>query len=316
MSKRRRSASVSDDGDDDAMDAGDDIPKRRRPPLRPPTSPSASKTTPRPKAHDLGRLLASFEKPALLSILLDIAKDDEHMAESIYTLLPTPSVEHAISTLHSFDARVRAALPASTAGVRDQYVWSRVRGILVELVSELAWFIPLFSMTPRVSQTEPLHPSTTFAFLHAATACMLRIVRVLPPDPVASYRRAHASTLLKTYQQSVAPAPDTRDTMAHAVFPMLLREWQAWLDALDAAVNQQARMFGQDAILTWERGLALLGTQTASRGASEHAMRAAMDDAVAQLRTSIGWLTRPAHCTSWLATPPPPAACAMDVGDE
>lgn len=322
LAKRRRSPSVSEVvEDDEAMDASEDIPKRRRASSRSPahdaatSSPSLGKSPPRVKAHDLGRLLASFEKPALLSILLDLAKDDEHMAERIYTRLPTPSVEHAISTLHQYEARVRAALPTSTTGVRDQYVWSRVRGILSELLSELAWFVPLFSMTPRASHTEPLHPSTTFAFLHAATACMLRIVRTLPQDAAASYRRVHADTLLKTFQQSVAPAPDARDVMAHAIFPMLLREWQAWLSALDAAVNQHARMFGQDAILTWERGLTSLGTQTPSRGASEHAMRAAMDDAVAQLRTSIGWLMRSAHRTPWLAAPSF-AACAMDVGDE
>ena len=327
MSKRRRSASASDIAADDVgMESVEDMPKRRRGALHehddaasPSTSASAATSSAKLPSRDLGRLLATYEKPVLLSMLLDLAKEDQRIAERIYTRLPTPSVDHAMATLQTLEARVRAAIPTSTSAatqVRDQYIWSRVRTVLAELVSELACLIPLFSMTPRSETSEALHPSTTFAFLHAATNCALRIVRMLPADTVSSFKHINGGTLLRSFQQSLSPVPDAREPFAYTIFPMLLREWQAWLNAIDAAVNQHARIFGQDAILAWERGLASLGTGAlSSRGANEHAMRAMMDDTVMQMHTRIGWLVQPAHRASWLVTPNG-CSSAMDEGDE
>ena len=328
--KRRRSFSSDDDTLDKAgADSQDELTKRRRGSVYERgllndvgAGPSTAKDA--LKSHDLGRLLASFDKQALLSLLLDLAKQDG-MADRIYTLLPTPSVDHAVSALQAYEARIRTALPTSTSvTVRDQYVWSRVRTVLSELVSELACLVPLFSILPRRDDAEPPHPSTTFAFLQGATSCMLRIARMLPPDPV-SFKHVRASSLLKTYQQSLSSAPDVRDLLAHTIFPMLLREWQAWLDAIDVAVNEHARMFGQEAILAWERGMASLGSSTSpSHGSTEQAMRAVMDDAAAHMQSSIGWLAASAHRASWLYTPSSSSLpaygasnmSAMDMGDE
>ena len=327
VSKRRRSSSASDIATDDVgMESAEDVPKRKRGALHmlddtasPSTSASATTSSAKLPSRDLGRILAAYEKPVILSLVLDLAKEDERLAERIYTRLPTPSVDHAMATLQTLEARVRAAIPTSAsavAQVRDQYIWSRVRTVLAELVSELACLIPLFSMTPRSETSEAVHPSTAFTFLHAATSCALRVVRMLPADTVSLFKHVNGGTLLRSFQQSLTPVPDAREPFASTIFPMLLREWQAWLHAIDAAVNQHARIFGQDAILAWERGLASLGTgAVASRGANEHAMRAMMDDTAAQMHTCIGWLVQPAHRTSWLVTP---SGCssAMDEGDE
>lgn len=327
ISKRRRSSSASDFAANDiGMESVEDVPKRRRGDLHehddialPSTSASVPASSAKLPSRDLGRLLAAYEKPVILSMLLDLAKEDDCIAERIYTRLPTPSVDHAMATLQTLEARIRAAIPTSTSAatqVRDQYIWSRVRTVLAELVSELACLIPLFSMTPRSETSEAVHPSTAFTFLHAATSCVLRIVRILPADTVSSFKHVNGGTLLKSFQQSLSPVPDAREPFAYTIFPMLLREWQAWINAIDAAVNHHARIFGQDAILAWERGLSCLGTgAVSSRGANEHAMRAMMDDTAAQMHTCIGWLVQPTHRASWLVASNG-CSSAMDEGGE
>ena len=78
---------------------------------------------------------------------------------------------------------------------------------------------------------------------------------MLPADTVSLFKHVNGGTLLRSFQQSLTPVPDAREPFASTIFPMLLREWQAWLHAIDAAVNQHARSVAQDSILAWERGL-------------------------------------------------------------
>ena len=138
VSKRRRSSSASDIATDDVgMESAEDVPKRKRGALHvlddaasPSTSASAPASSAKLPSRDLGRILAAYEKPVILSMLLDLAKEDECIAERIYTRLPTPSVDHAMATLQTLETRVRAAIPTSASTVtqvRDQYIWSRVR---------------------------------------------------------------------------------------------------------------------------------------------------------------------------------------------
>ena len=308
LSKRRRSSSDVDLDDEPELEAMDEQPKRRRPVRPAPTDGSHR----RANGGDLGRWLATLDRPALLGMLLELAKDHS-TAERMYTLLPTPSVDNALAALHSLETRLRHMLPtAATPGqVREQYVLSRVRTCLLELSSELMQYIPLFSLAQRSDARAPTHPSTTFAFLLGATQCMLRIAHVLPSDDVPGKVHLHDS-LLTTYSASAPASRDARDTLAHAIFPALLREWTFWLVTIDAQVNQEARIYGQDLVHTWARGLAQLGSTAGASGATETAMRVAMDQAASQMHSSIGWLAGPSHRSAW---PAAGGAHAMDEGD-
>jgi len=282
-----------------------ELPKRRRP-VRP------APTDHQRRAGDLGRWLAMLDRPALLSMLLELAKDPS-TAERMYTLLPTPSVDNALAALHALETRLRHMLPtaAMPGQVREQYVLSRARTCLIELSSELMQYIPLFSLASCSDTREPTHPSTTFAFLLGATQCMLRIAHMLPSEDVPGKVHIH-DTILTTYTASAPASQDARDTLAHAIFPALLREWTFWLVTIDAQVNQEARIYGQDLVHTWARGLAQLGSTSNSSGATETAMRVAMDQAASQMHSSIGWLAGPSHRAAW---PTGGNVHAMDEGD-
>lgn len=281
----------------------DDLPKRRRP-----ARPAPIESRKRAAGGDLGRWLATLDRPALLSMLLELAKDST-TAERMYTLLPTPSVDTALAALHALEARLRHLLPtAATPGqVREQYVLSRVRSCLIELSSELMQWMPFFSL----AASEPTHPSTAFAFLLGATQCMLRVAHMLPADGVPAKAQLH-DTILATYTALAPTSRDARDTLAHAIFPALLREWTLWLVHVDAQVNQEARMYGQDIVQTWARGLAQLGSSDHACGATEMAMRVAMDQAASHMHASIGWLAGPASRPAWSTAV---HAHAMDEGD-
>lgn len=272
--KRRRSES---DEDIPFAPADDEAAKRRRP--------AAARADDTRLRADLGRLLASLDRPALLSLVLDLTSDAA-VAERAYTLLPTPSLESVEACLEAFEARVRASLPLAPGAVRESYVWPRMRGVLAELATELDSFVPLFSPAPRSHERDLPHPATTFAFLHLATLRALRIARLLPSSGRA--RRPCAATPLRTYE-SALHAPDARDAVATHVLPVLLREWEHWQCAVDHAVNQEGRIYSQDTVVGWERLLATLGAERANP--TEQAVRAALDVLVAQMSACIGWLT-------------------------
>lgn len=308
LSKRRRSSSDVDVDDEPETEVMDELPKRRRPVRSASSDPSPRRAT----GGDLGRWLATLDKPALLGMLLELAKDAP-TAERMYTLLPTPSVDDALAALHSLEIRLRQMLPTSAlpGQVREQYVLSRVRSCLVELYAALMQYMPLFSLASRDEAREPIHPTTTFAFLLGATQCMLRVAHALPSDEVLGKVHIH-DTLLSTYTASAPASRNAADTLAHAIFPALLREWTVWLITVDVQVNQEARMYGQDVVQTWARGLAQLRSPSSSHGTTEAAMHVAMEQAASQMHSSIGWLAGPSHRPTWHSSS---HAHAMDEGD-
>lgn len=267
-----------------------------------------------PQGAEVGKLLASLDKPALLAILHQLMSRSDALADDIYTLLPTPSLESVEHALDAAEARIRHAIPMaplSAAHVRDQYVWSRVRTSLGELASDVRGYVALFSLNPDASQRdarehEPMHPATTFSFLHATTLRMLRIARMLPHDDQNGPTEKKGDTLDALYASALPPralAADAPNTIATTILPALLREWEHWLRAVDHAVNQAGRMYGQEVVVGWERGLASLGTHSAVLGAArtpeEAALRSVMNHAAQRMHSALGWLAGPAHRPAW-----------------
>lgn len=270
----RAAKRTRDDDDDDnnggaePIDEDMDEPKRRRAHRRP--APSI----------DLGRALAALDRPALLALLHGLIADDEAIAARVYTRLPTPSLESASAQLDAAEAQLRSVLPAAGTA-REQYVWSRARAPLAELASAMAGLIPLFVAS---AAREPVHPATTFAFLHMVTLRTLHLERLLPPGEPALRGRTLADMVPRR------AAPDSPDALASMMFPALVREWEHWLAAIDAAVNYEGRIFGHDVVAAWMRGLAALGAAHDAAVPVEGAMRAVLGALGARLHAALGWL--------------------------
>lgn len=336
--------------------------KRRRAAVPPATSPSAgatdeasrrapvahgehrrgartSRTHMPPRDVDLGKLLASLDKPALLSLLHRLATDDAALSQRIYTLMPSPSLEGVSAVLDASEARMRAVLPAQ-ATAREPYVWLRVRSALAELAGEVLSLLPLFSVAQAsgdAAPREPPHPATAFAFLITVTQRMLAVARLLPSDvsgvtsaaaPSERSRRHDQVAALDALFLSLLPprlaARDSPDALSSRVFPALFREWEHWLRAVDTAVNRDGRMYGQEVVLSWQRALAALGTGRSTpddmaANPRDAAVRTVMDQIGARMTHALGWLTGPAACrpaSSLLSDAPVPPALAMDEAEE
>ncbi|WFC95428.1 hypothetical protein MBRA1_002076 [Malassezia brasiliensis] len=260
------------------------------------------------QSAEVGKLLASLDKPALLSLLHELMQGNEELTERIYTLLPTPSLESVEHALDAAEAKVRAAIPLASANsavpIRDQYIWSRVRTSLAELASEMTSYSSVFSL--RHARNGTVHPATAFTFLHLATMRMIRILRLLPHTdfaPQSVSRKDHERLEMLFVHALPDAAKHSPNTVVHTILPALLRDWDDWLRAMDHGVNQEGRMYGQEVVTSWERGVASLGTTSTTLGASrsveEQLLRATMDQALQQMHAALGWLTGPAHRPAW-----------------
>lgn len=324
MTKRRRNSPEMDgpldevpthsvDDADEDMEALPQRSKRRRPSHTRAVEMDVAHASPRDGA-DVGKLLAALDKPTLLSLLHTLMSRNEGLAECIYTLIPTPSLESVGHALDALESKLRSILPTTAPGapgyVRDEYVWSRARTTLAELAADIAGYTPFFSVRPgalqRPGTAEEPHPATAFSFLHATTMRLIRIGRMLPQDHEALAADKHAQATLEGMYTSLLPprlrGGDTPGILAH-IFLSLLREWEAWLHAVDCGVNQEGRMYGQEVVVGWERGLAALCTHSttlgASRNATETALRRTLDCGAERLHLAVGWLAGSAHRPVW-----------------
>ncbi|WFC99889.1 hypothetical protein MYAM1_002635 [Malassezia yamatoensis] len=265
---------------------------------------------------EVGKLLASLDKPALLSLLHSLMQQNQELADQIHTLLPTPSLESIEHALDAAEHKIQAALPVTTANpsvpIREEYVWSRVRTPLAELASEIASYASLFQL-PKSSQGN-MHPATAFTFLLMTTLRMIRILRLLPHESTSPHNTQFAESLSRKLSEHRMDQlferllPDggkiTRNTVVHTILPALLRDWDTWLRTVDYSVNQQGRIYGQDAVISWQRGLASAGIASSTLGSSrseeEYALRCVMDGAALHMYSTIGWLTGSSHRSPWV----------------
>lgn len=331
MQKRRRSSPEEDESIEETPVADDDmdmatsplLSKRRRASsgrMSDETRVRPQRTPQRAQGAEVGKLLgmsndadaASLDKPALLSVLHQLMQGSDELTERIYTLLPTPSLESVEHALDAAEAKIRASLPLASANsaapIRDQYVWSRVRTSLAELAADVASYSSLFSM--HNARNESLHPATTFSFLFMTTQRMIRLLRLLPhAEQTSGLVSKKGDERLDTLFENALPGggKNSPNTIVYTILPSLLRDWNYWLRVVDHAVNDEGRMYGQEVVMGWERGLASLGlsspTLGAPRSAEEQALRATLDHAATQMHTALGWLTGPPNRPVWSFAP-------------
>ncbi|GAA5856379.1 hypothetical protein JCM8547_008712 [Rhodosporidiobolus lusitaniae] len=196
---------------------------------------------------DLGKALASLDKPSLLTIFSKLLTTSPHLASTISSLLPTPSLSTILDALTSLERSVFSALPTG-AFLRDDYIWSRVRVSLEEYVAESRRFLGLFVPTHAsagsagTSEDDLTHPSTAFQFLHALTSSLLRLEAAFP----SSSSPSSTSFASPSSSSSASPSP----LQAHLT-PLLLNAWHLFLTRLSSSINTSGRLFPHPLILSW-----------------------------------------------------------------
>ncbi|SNX83209.1 uncharacterized protein MEPE_01915 [Melanopsichium pennsylvanicum] len=147
---------------------------------------------------DIGKMLASMDKPSLLSMLSSLLTQskDATLPAQILSLLPTPSLDSVESSLDELEKAIRSAVPfvADGSSVRQEYTWSRLRAPVAAFVDAALGYLPFFvteldsereqrlkERDPRLqADREEVHPATTFTFLLMITSRVLRIEAMLP----------------------------------------------------------------------------------------------------------------------------------------
>ncbi|GAA5892094.1 hypothetical protein JCM8208_001432 [Rhodotorula glutinis] len=302
--RRRRSASPGMSSDDD--DSRRAAPSLRA--IRPIQSASAKRarkgsTQGEPASSlpsgaavvgDLGKALASLDKPALLNVFSRLLSTNPQLASTISALLPTPSLSTILDSLASLERAVVAATP-SGAFSRDEYIWSRVRVPLEEFVTEskrfLALFVPAQAPMGPIAEEDLAHPSTAFQFLDTLTHALLHLEAVLPASPSSSS------------PTSSSTAATTNPLASHLV-PLTLNAWHQFLSRLSSAVNDQGKVLPTSTVRTWFDRLddacgasgpaaaapSLFGAPRGGVSRGESQVRRAMDGVRERARREIGWL--------------------------
>ena len=159
-------------------------------------------------------------------------------------------------------------------GLRDEYVWTRMRGPLEEYVTEARHFLAIFC--PTAAATDPSaptptddtqHPTTTFSFLVTLTASVRRVEAVLPRGCMARQNRT--------------------DPLSAHLQPALFNHWNLFATRIAAAVNTHGRMLSAEAVRTWFRQLDdLVGHDPHADAVSQRALEALRERFV----RDIGWI--------------------------
>jgi hypothetical protein len=194
---------------------------------------------------------ATLPPQSLLPILTNLVSSHPALKPVILSLIPSPSLDTAISALAAAANKLRDAYPyaqpqsqnvsfgfgsgGSSFGMSDTYIRGRIRPAVAEFsstaLSYLSYFTPSTSSSPASSSapsaTKTPHPSDTFTLLHTLAVHIHRF----PPT---------TRSLLGTETTLLA---------------RLDKEWENWVNRVDAWVNREGRMFGEETVRGWERGL-------------------------------------------------------------
>lgn len=302
---------------------------------------------------DIGKMLASMDKPSLLSMLssLLLQSKDATLPAQILSLLPTPSLDSVESSLDDLEKAIRSAIPfvADGSSARHEYTWSRLRAPIAAFVDAALGYLPFFvteldsdreqrlrERDPRLqADREEVHPATTFTFLLMITNRILRIEALLPSVTKSSLAfnlftassqqtsfgfggvTSAPTSPIKASGMNASDAYDKHSNLAHmlgtefaspsspdalmtVLMPAILKQWTTLLHRLDKAVNGDGRMFSQEVVLNWARGLEATGTaalngyngvkKDADTKPEELLVRKAMDEVRNRLERDLAWL--------------------------
>ena len=135
-----------------------------------------------------------------------------------------------------------------TAGMREEYILSRLRPHVQDFVSACFSYLPYFSYSEVVSLSE--HGATQPAPHVESHASALQTQHKDRSHPSETYLFLQTLTTHAISQPSL-----TQSALLPLLLPRLIVEWRAWVDRVDQVVNREGGMFGQETVRSWERGL-------------------------------------------------------------
>ncbi|GAA93716.1 uncharacterized protein L969DRAFT_96104 [Mixia osmundae IAM 14324] len=217
--------------------------------------------------QDLSTSLQSLTKPALLRVLEQLIKQQPQLSVVVSSLLPFPTIESVQASLDDLERAVASAIPLSfakgkqrshdrststsrtTNGIRDDYIWSRVRTSLEAYIVEVARLLDTFfpaipnddseAWSPRITQAIAQHPSTQFGFLYSLTLSVRKLEAVLPVSQA----------------QASSSRGATQDPLSRRLLPDLFAHWRNFECRIGQQVNEQGKLLAASIIQTWFRQL-------------------------------------------------------------
>ncbi|WVR05997.1 hypothetical protein IAU60_003025 [Kwoniella sp. DSM 27419] len=193
-------------------------------------------------ALDVGVLLASLPATAHLSILVDLLRAQPSLSSTVLAHIPRLELRDCIRELDVRMERVqRVAGSGTQASSASQLAvdrrWERVRGDVESFCHTAATYIRYITSAnykQAFTDTDALFP-----FLHAITAHVRPLLRLVPPSAPSS----------------------------HPVFElaqMILSVWNNWISSISLDVNENGGMFPYSTVSNWADAFeALTSTKTA-----------------------------------------------------
>ncbi|KZT44548.1 hypothetical protein SISSUDRAFT_976526 [Sistotremastrum suecicum HHB10207 ss-3] len=252
---------------------------------------------------DLGVLLASLPQESLLPLLTSLIQAQPSLKQLVLSLMPRPTLEHALNALNQAAAKLKHAYPYSNSSppvastsfgfggggprlsssmsstssshshpqsqmggsMRDSYVLSRIRPHLSEFMSTVMSYLPFFIL----SQPTPSTGQSLAAHREK-----------VHPNETFRYLSHLTSTILSLQ-------PLSQQSLAKDLFPRILQEWFAWVDRIDEYVNKEGGMFSSVVVEGWDQDLESLSNRATSGNGFER-IREVRD----KWRSKAGWLVR------------------------
>jgi len=189
----------------------------------------------------LSKLLATLDKPQLLSLINNLIDSHPHLQSEIALNIPRPTIHSVTNVLNCMEKKYQDSFPYSKWGqVKDDYSFNRVKPAIMELKGAILDYAAHFTSTEEF-------PTTTFSFLHLATSITQRL-----PD-----WENHLHNELK------------RD-----LYIKLAEYWtKAIVDA--ASKVSEGKIYGQMVVSEWARNLAQHNRE--SNGMFQHSINEFID---------------------------------------
>ncbi|ORZ37111.1 Cut8 six-helix bundle-domain-containing protein [Catenaria anguillulae PL171] len=189
--------------------------------------------------RQLGKYLSILDKDQLVDIVMHIASNgSEPVHDMLAQVIPRPSVAAVAKHLASLERKLMDAFPYSSTGpVFNDYSYSRVQPVLVEIQTTIVDFLEYFINLPTDDSAQGVDPataklnhiSTVIEFLHAATLVASRLPNwQTPMHNLAKLDLMHR--VAYAWRMAVAEAAKWGDAFGRVLAGGTVEEWSKRFD--------------------------------------------------------------------------------------
>ncbi|GAA5924396.1 uncharacterized protein JCM15063_005629 [Sporobolomyces koalae] len=225
--------------------------------------------SPTSATQDLGKSLASLDKPALLRVFSSLLATHPHLAPTVTALLPPPTLAATLDAITDQTRQLLASIPSNSS---PAYIHSRMRLPLESFVQEmkkiLQVFVPSQPSPSNPSEGDLLHPTTTMTLLLHLTHSFVTISQSLPPAP-----------------PTTTPAQATNSILHTHLLPTLINSYHVFLTKLSTSINHEGKVLPLSTLQTWFEQMDQLVT---ARG--DAVTTRALEGVRDRMRREMGWL--------------------------